>query len=86
MEGLIDAMTSEDPVRRPRIEEVLQRFINIRTSLSKGKLRSPIVSRKLPKPFGMVQQARQSVRTIQYIVSRHSAIPNPHSRRASRLG
>ncbi len=78
IEDLIDLMTLEDPVRRPRIEEVLQRFIKIRESLSKSKLRSPIVSRKSPTVLGLVQRARQSIRTIQYIVSGRPSIPDPH--------
>jgi hypothetical protein len=68
-------MTLEDPARRPSIENVVQTFTEIRTSLSKSKLRSPIISRTLPKLFGVVQQARQSIRTMRYIVSRRPAIP-----------
>jgi len=77
MEDLVRSMTLENPANRPRIEEVLQRFKSIRASLSEGKLRSPIISRKIPKFFGLVQWARQSFRTIQYIMSFHAAIPDP---------
>ena len=78
IEDLIDLMTLEDPVRRPRIEDVLQRFIKIRESLSESKLRSPIVSRKSLKVLGLFQRARQSIRTIQYIMSGRPSIPDPH--------
>jgi len=78
MEDLINSMTLEDPARRPRIEEVLQRFIKIRESLSKSKLRSPLVSRKSPKVLGLVQRARQSIRTVQSIVTGRPSIPDPH--------
>jgi hypothetical protein len=81
-------MTLNDPAKRPRIEEVLEKFALIRGSLSKGKLRSPLTSKTLPKSFGMVQRAWQSLRTIRYVVSRHPAIPdNPadslHASRAA---
>jgi hypothetical protein len=81
MEGLINSMTLEDPARRPSIEDVVQNFTEIRASLSKGKLRSPIISRRLPKLFWVVQQARQSIR-MQYIVSRRPAIPMANVPRA----
>lgn len=85
MKDLIDWMTLDNPVKRPRIEEVLERLAVIRESLSKGKLRSPITSKKIPKLFGAVQQARQSLRTIRYVVLRHPAIPDdPDSLQASR--
>ncbi|KAI0274565.1 hypothetical protein BGY98DRAFT_1098863 [Russula aff. rugulosa BPL654] len=77
MENLVNWMTFDDPAKRPRIEEVLEKFALIRASLSQGKLRSPITSRKIPKIFGVVQRARQSLRTMQYIVSRRPAIPDP---------
>ncbi|KAI0298950.1 hypothetical protein BC826DRAFT_90095 [Russula brevipes] len=75
MEGLINSMTLEDPARRPSIEHVIQKFTDIRASLSKSKLRSPLISRRLPKLFWVVQQALQSIRTMHYIVSRRPAIP-----------
>ena len=85
MEDLINSMTLEDPARRPRIEEVLQRFMKIRESLSKNKLRSPIVSKKSPKVMGLVQRARQSLRTVQYIVLSRPSIPGPHVQYAQGL-
>ena len=77
MEDLVNWMTFDDPVKRPRIEQVLEKFALIRASLSQSKLRSPITSRKVPKIFGVVQQARQSLRTMKYVVSRRPAIPDP---------
>jgi hypothetical protein len=88
MEDLVNWMTLDNPAKRPRIEEVLEKFALIRVSLSQSKLRSPITLRKVPKFFGVVQQARQSLRTMQYIVSRRSAIPDPsypHISRAATL-
>ncbi len=88
MEDLVNWMTFDDPTKRPRIEEVLEMFVLIRASLSQSKLRSPITSRKVPKCFGVVQQATQSLRTMQYVLLRRSAIPNPdysHISRAATL-
>lgn len=85
MEDLINWMTLDNPAKRPRIEEVLEKFALIRESLTKGKLRSPITSKKVPKLFGAVQRAGQSLRTIRYVVSRRPAIPDdPDSLQASR--
>ena len=80
MEDLINWMTSDNPAKRPRIEEVLETFALIRASLSQSKLRSPITSRKVPETFWVVQRARQFLRTMQFVVSRR-AIPDtvyPH--------
>jgi hypothetical protein len=77
MEDLIDWMTREDPARRPRIEEVLQKFASIRQSLSKAKLRSAIISRRVPKVFGVIKLAGHTVRTVKDIVLRRPAIPDP---------
>ena len=77
MEYLVNWMTLDNPANRPQIEEVLENFALIRVSISQSKLRSSITSRKVPKFFGVVQQARQSLRTMQYVVSRRPAIPDP---------
>lgn len=77
MEDLVNWMTLDNPAKRPQIEEVLEKFALIRVSLSQSKLRSFIMSRKVPKFFGVVQQARQSLRTMQYVASRRPAIPDP---------
>jgi hypothetical protein len=85
MEGLINWMTLDDPAERPLIEEVLEKLTLIRASLSKGKLRSPITSKSVPQVFRVVRRAKQSLRTIRYVVSRRPAIPDgPDSLRASR--
>ena len=88
MEDLVNWMTFDNPAKRPRIEEVLETFALIRESLSQGKLRSPITSRKAPKIFKVVQRARQFLRTIKFVVSRRVDIPDPvhpHLSRASKF-
>ena len=76
MEDLVSSMTRDNPEERPPIEHVLQEFSRIKVSLGKRKLRSAITSRNAPKVLGIIQRARQSVRTVRYIVSRRPAIPN----------
>lgn len=76
MSDLVASMTQDDPAKRPQIERVLQEFSQIQASLSKKKLRSAITSKNSPKIFRIIRQARQSVRTAWYIVSRRPAIPS----------
>ena len=45
MNGLIADMTNDDPVKRPSIDEVSQRFGKILNSLSRWKLRSRVQKR-----------------------------------------
>ncbi|KAI9451013.1 hypothetical protein BJY52DRAFT_1419337 [Lactarius psammicola] len=77
MEELIDAMTDEDPAKRPSIEEVIERFKVVQGSLRSAKLRSALTSKKVPRIFSVIWQARQYLRTIQYILLGQAAIPNP---------
>ncbi len=78
MKDLVASMTQDDPSKRPLIEDVLQEFSRIRGSLSKSKLSSAITSKNVPKVFGIVRRARQSVRTVWYTVSRRPAIPDSY--------
>jgi len=77
MEDLVNLMTLEDPVKRPRIEEVVKRFSRIRESLSAAKLRSPIKSRNDPSIITAFRCTSQAIRTIRYIISQKPAIPDP---------
>lgn len=77
MEDLIDAMTNEDPAKRPTIEEVIERFSVVLGSLRTTKLRSALTSRKVPRVFSVIRQAGQYLLTIQYTFFRQAAIPNP---------
>jgi len=77
MDGLIDAMTNENPAQRPSIEEVIERFTVVQGSLRSTKLRSALTSRKVPRIFSMFRQARQYLLTIQYTILQHAVIPNP---------
>ncbi|KAJ7680932.1 hypothetical protein DFH06DRAFT_1278703 [Mycena polygramma] len=43
MKPLVDAMVAEDPAKRPTIDQVVERFVSIRSSLGFWKLRSHVV-------------------------------------------
>jgi hypothetical protein len=77
MQELVDAMTSHYPEDRPTIEEVVERFIYISASLTTSKLRAAITLKDDPMSATVLKRAKQSVRTLQYIVRRRAAIPLP---------
>ena len=77
MEDLVSAMTRQHPADRPRIEDVIERFKEIRGSLSKIKLRSALKPKEAPIIICAALEIWQYVRTIQYILSRKAAIPDP---------
>ncbi|KAH9013315.1 kinase-like domain-containing protein [Lactarius pseudohatsudake] len=79
MEDLVASMTQDDPTERPPIEDVLEEFFRIRTSLSKRKLRSAIIPRNVLKILRVIRQAWQSVRTLRYMASRRPVIPDPYT-------
>ena len=76
MIGLVDAMTDEDPEKRPVIEDVISRFSHIRNSLSGFKLRSPITFKQDHSLIATLRYACQAVRTARYIVCKKAAIPD----------
>jgi serine/threonine protein kinase len=77
MRELVEAMTDENPANRPTIEEVIEKFDEIRSSLSTVKLRSPIISKKDPTIFTIFRHARQLTRTLLYVIQRTPAVPVP---------
>ena len=77
MRKLVDAMTDENPAKRPTIEEVVEMFDSIRCSLSTVKLRSPITSKNSPTIFTIFRHATQLTRTILYVIQKRPAIPVP---------
>jgi hypothetical protein len=77
MEDLVNAMTSQNPEDRPRIEDIIQRFTVIRGTLSKTKLRSALKRKKATIIECVALELWQYVRTIQYILSQNAAIPDP---------
>jgi len=77
MKGLVDAMTHEEPSRRPTIEEVIARFTRIRESLSVFKLRSLILAKRDPSAISAFRYTTQVIRTVQYIILEKPCIPHP---------
>ena len=77
MEWLVGEMMAEDPARRPTIERVVELFSQIRYSLRESKLRSLITSRKDRTLTTTFLRGAQALRTVQNIISRKPAIPEP---------
>jgi hypothetical protein len=75
MKGLVDAMTNEDPGKRPMIEDVVLRFSRIRDSLSRFKLRSLMIAKKDPSLITAFRYARQVVRTAKYRLTQKGSVP-----------
>jgi hypothetical protein len=75
MKELVDAMTDEDPEKRPKIEEVILRFSRIRDSLSRFKLRSLMIAKKDPSLITTFRYARQVVRTAMYLLTQKASVP-----------
>lgn len=76
MEPLVADMVQTDPSKRPKIDEVVQRFESIRRSLSWWKLRSRIRGRK---EISIVRLWRASVHlyhTCVYLSTGTPAIPD----------
>jgi hypothetical protein len=76
MISLVDAMTDEDPEKRPVIEDVISRFSRIRNSLSGFKLRSPITFKQDHSLITTLRYVCQTARTTQYLVCKKTAIPD----------
>ncbi|KAJ3551172.1 hypothetical protein NM688_g4864 [Phlebia brevispora] len=76
MKPLVDDMVQDDPKKRLKIDEVLRRFAEIRRPLLWWRLRAHLVE---PGESGIRKAYRATkhvFRTIRYIVTLHSAIPN----------
>ncbi|KAJ7138498.1 hypothetical protein C8R43DRAFT_1019321 [Mycena crocata] len=73
MRPLVSDMTAEDPVKRPTIDEVVERFAEIRKGLSCWKLRSRVVKAKdFPLPLRIF---KHWYLRVGYILRRVPAIP-----------
>ncbi|VDC04965.1 unnamed protein product [Peniophora sp. CBMAI 1063] len=74
---LIADMTQEDPSKRPKIDEVVERFAEIRASLSEKKLRSRVKDRltQYPAFFGL----RFRLRRLRLSLGGISPIPDPYT-------
>ncbi|TFY60133.1 hypothetical protein EVG20_g7529, partial [Dentipellis fragilis] len=77
MEDLVSDMTHKDPLKRPKIDEVVARFAKIRESLSTRKLRSRTTRRKEVGIVTFFRLGAHYARTARFILTRKPAIPNP---------
>ncbi|KAI0315151.1 hypothetical protein OF83DRAFT_1133260 [Amylostereum chailletii] len=77
MHALVADMVQSDPSKRPRIDEVVARFNDIRMSLSNRQLRARIVSRNEPGIVRIWRAVPYYFRTASYILTRKAAIPEP---------
>jgi len=77
MQDMVNKMTHINPVKRPLIEDVIAKFSYIRKSLSEFKLRSPLIPKHEPTLFTIFRRTKQALLTLQYILLREAAIPEP---------
>lgn len=77
MEPLISDMIQDDPVKRPKMDEVVHRYGVIRDALSTRKLRSRIVWRDEWLFGRLFRNFIHLFRTAKYILMRQPAIPMP---------
>jgi hypothetical protein len=77
MQPLVDDMVQDDPTRRPKMDEVVSRFLEIKNKLSTRKLRSRLVRRNEIWPVAAWRTVGHWYRTIGYVLGRKAAIPEP---------
>ena len=77
METLIADMVQDDPTKRPKMDEVVTRFREIKGKLSSWKLRSRIARRKEIWVLTVWRFVGHWYRTIGYVLGRKAAIPEP---------
>jgi uncharacterized phage-associated protein len=77
MEPLVADMVQNDPTKRPKMDEVVTRFLETKGKLSAWKLRSRIARQDEIWPLTAWRSVRHLYRTISYVVGRKSAIPEP---------
>ena len=75
MQPLVDDMVQDDPTKRPKVDEVVSRFLGIKGKLSTWKLRSRIVRRDEIRPVGVSRITGHWYRTIGYVLGRKAAVP-----------
>ncbi|VDC04962.1 unnamed protein product [Peniophora sp. CBMAI 1063] len=76
MQPLVSDMMQDDPSKRPTIDEVVQRFEELRSTLSVDKLRSRVVDRLTMYPS--FSSTRVRLRKLVYTLTKTPPIPDPH--------
>jgi hypothetical protein len=75
MEPLISDMVANDPDKRPSMDQVVDRFDEIRRSLSKAKLRSRIANKNEPGIVAVFRGPVRFIRSVGYILRGIPPIP-----------
>ena len=70
-------MVQDDPTKRPKMDEVVTRFREIRGKLGSWKLRSRIVRRDEIWLLAVWRSVGHWYRTLGYVLGRKAAIPEP---------
>lgn len=76
---LVEDMVQDDPSARPTIDEVVQRFEEIRKSLTWWKLRSRLVENDEARGDRVARAFHHFFRTLAHIVCFHDSVPTPRS-------
>ncbi len=74
---LVDEMIQDDPSKRPTIDEVVERFDEIRRKLSWWKLRSRLVETSEGSLKRLLRSVRHALRTTIHVIRSRNAIPTP---------
>ncbi|KAJ6597380.1 hypothetical protein B0H10DRAFT_2325781, partial [Mycena sp. CBHHK59/15] len=77
MNTLVADMVHEDPTKRPKMNEVVRQFSEIKAGLSEWKLRSRIALEGENSVLGMFRSARHWVCQFRFMVRCIAAIPTP---------
>jgi len=68
MEPLISDMVANDPDKRPSMDQVVDRFDEIRRSLSKTKLRSRVANKNEPGIVAVFRGSAHFTRSVRYFI------------------
>jgi len=77
IQPLITDMVQEDPTKRPKMDEVVTRFADIKKRLSTWKLRSRMARNNEVWPLAAWRAFHHWRRTMGYVFTRRAAIPEP---------
>lgn len=77
MKSLITDMVQEDPKKRPAMDEVVNRFVEVKNRLSIWKLRSRMARNNEIWPVTAWRSVGHWYRTIGYVITRKPALPEP---------
>jgi hypothetical protein len=77
MESLITDMVQEDPKKSPAMDEVVNRFVEIKNRLSTWKLRPRMARNNEIWPVTAWRSVGDWYRTIGYVITHKPALPEP---------